>query len=202
MKPVLNRRPTKTSPGRHLPVIYVSACQPTPSPAPRTPDSSRWLGSNPKGNFTLQQCLMLQRHYTIKPLNAVMLPVRRWTHSWVCFSHCWPSSWCHWWSPPGHPAFLGRRRAVVNRDPVEYKINWQHTLKSSQMMLRNHLLVFPFTVTSFSNVVQQVRLIIWSLHHSNDNPSYVGLVAVPSGLIQTFIFSSVLQNSDVTQFEK
>lgn len=139
MKPVWNEsemvkwRPPKTSPGHHLPVIYVSACQPTPSPAPRTPDSSQWLGSNPNGNFTLQQCFMLQRHYTINPLNAVILatdklPVRRRTHSWACFLRCWPSSLCHWWSPPGHPVFLGReRRALVNMDPVQYKINRQRS---------------------------------------------------------------------------
>lgn len=73
---------------------------------------------------------MLQRH-TRNPLSAVIvvtdkLPVCRRTHSWVCFLHCWPSSLCRWWWPPGHPAFLGGRHAVINGDPVKYKINQQH----------------------------------------------------------------------------
>lgn len=57
------RRP-ETSGRQYLPVIYVSACQPTPSPAPLTPDSSRWLESKTQ-TTDLWFSLLLQQYVTL-----------------------------------------------------------------------------------------------------------------------------------------
>lgn len=118
----VNWRPPETADGHHLPGIYVSACQLTPSPAPLTPDSSRWLGSSPNDWFMIQLTIR-SLHITLLFDSSVTFHIKfikrphytvcacgsgRQTHSWVCFLHCWPSSLCHWWLPPSHPVFLRR----------------------------------------------------------------------------------------------